>query len=73
MCSSDLLPISFANNSGRPDRIVNASSTLDTFNSYEFTAKNIPLFTGFQIKIIMTGTNLAYAPRIRDLRVIASI
>ena len=67
------LPISFANNSGRPDRIVNASSTLDTFNSYEFTAKNIPLFTGFQIKIIMTGTNLAYAPRIRDLRVIASI
>ena len=66
-------PISFANNSGRPDRIVNASSTLDTFNSYEFTAKNLPLFTGFQIKIIMTGNNLAYVPKIRDLRVIASI
>ena len=51
----------------------NASSTPDTFNSYEFTAKNLPLFTGFQIKIIMTGTNIAYAPKIRDLRVIASI
>ena len=52
---------------------MNPSTTMDTFNSYEFTTKNLPLFTGFQIKIIMTGTNLAYVPRIRDLRVIASL
>jgi hypothetical protein len=62
-----------ANNSGRPDRLVLPSSTIGEFKSYEFTAKNLPLFNGFQIKIIMSGTNTTFTPLIRDLRVIASI
>ena len=43
------------------------------FGNYEFTGKNITPFNGFQIKIIMTGTNQSYVPLIRDLRAIASI
>lgn len=60
-------------NSGLPDRFVQASSSLDDFKSYEYTAKNLPLFNGYQIKIIMTGTNQSVVPSIKDLRVIATI
>ena len=60
-------------NTGLPDRRVNPSSSESDLSSYEFTSKEVPLFDGFQIKIIMTGTNQAYVPRIKDLRVIATI
>jgi len=43
------------------------------YSSYEFNAKNLALFNGFQIKIIMSGTNQAFVPKIRDLRVIATV
>jgi hypothetical protein len=36
-----------------------------------FTASNLPEFNGFEIKVIMTGTNQSYAPRLRDFRAIA--
>lgn len=65
--------ISQSNNNGRPDRLILPSSSVGEFKSYEFTAKNLPLFNGFQIKIIMSGTNTTFTPIIRDLRVIASI
>lgn len=58
---------------GRPDRRVANSTAEDDFNSYEFTASNLPQFNGFQIKILMTGTNSAFVPKIRDFRVIATI
>lgn len=61
------------NNSGRPDRNVLSSSSIGEFKSYEFTAKNLPLFNGFQIKILLSGTNTTFTPLVRDLRVIASI
>jgi hypothetical protein len=66
-------PINAENNSGRPDRNVLPSNTLDDFRNYEFTSNNLPLFNGFQVKIIMTGTNQAQVPLIRDNRVIATI
>ena len=57
-------------NSGRPDSFV--SSSLDNqFKEYEFTADNLGLFTGYVIKIVMSGTNQAYPPRIKELRTIA--
>jgi len=57
-------------NSGRPDAFV--SSSLDNqFKEYEFTADNLSLFTGYTIKIVMSGTNQAYPPRIKELRTIA--
>ena len=60
-------------NDGQPDNFVPASTSLDDFRSYEYTAENLPLFNGFQIKIIMAGTNQSFVPNIRDLRVIATL
>ena len=65
--------ISSSKNNGRSDRFVQASNTLNDFGNYEFTGKNITPFNGFQIKIVMTGTNQSYVPLIKDLRAIASI
>ena len=57
-------------NSGRPDTFV--SPSLDNqFLEYQFTADDLDLFTGYTIKIVMSGTNQAYPPRIKELRTIA--
>jgi hypothetical protein len=60
-------------NNGNPDRFVQSSNTINDYGSYEFTAKNLPLFNGFQVKIIMAGTNQSQVPLIKDLRIIATI
>ena len=59
-----------AKNSGRADRLVRASKE-NEFLDYEFTANNLDEFTGFQIKVVISGTNEADPPRFKDLRVIA--
>lgn len=61
------------NNSGRPDTRPTVSSSGLDFKSLEFTAKNLPTFTGFQIKIIMSGTNQSVVPKIKDFRAIALV
>ena len=65
--------INSSNNNGKPDRNVAASTTRDEYNSYEYSAKNLPLFNGFQVKVVMTGTNTSYVPLIKDLRVVATV
>ena len=65
--------IDVAKNNGKPDRRILASTTESDYKEYEFNIKNLPQFNGFQIKIVMSGTNYAYVPKIRDLRAIASI
>ena len=60
-------------NNGKPDRNVSISTLENDYKSYEFTASNLPQFNGFQIKILMTGTNSAFVPKIRDFRVISTI
>ena len=62
-----------AKNNGKPDRRILSSATSTDYKEYEYNVKNLPQFNGFQIKIIMSGTNFAYVPKIRDLRAIASI
>ena len=62
--------IDSANNSGLPDAFVSASVS-NEFLEYQFTANNIGEFTGYRIKIVMSGTNQAQEPRITDLRTIA--
>lgn len=62
-----------SSNNGLPDKLVLSASSEEDFKSYEFTASSLPQFKGFQIKILMTGTNSAFVPKIRDLRAIASI
>ena len=65
--------INSAKNNGLPDKFVPASVTEEDFKSYEFTANNLPQFNGFQIKIMMTGTNSSFVPKISDFRVISTI
>ena len=62
--------IDAARNSGRPDAKV-PSSTDTEFLEYQFSADNLPEFTGFAIKVVFSGTNEAEAPRLSDLRAIA--
>ena len=59
-------------NDGSPDYFIK-SSTENEFLEYQFTANNLDQFNGFVIKIVMSGTNEAYAPRFRDLRAIALV
>ena len=58
-------------NSGLPDKFVVPSSARGDFRDYEFTIDNLNEFNGFKIKIMMTGTNQARPPRIREFRAIA--
>ena len=57
-------------NTGRPDAKVSANVD-GQFSEYQFSAENLEPFIGFKIKIVMSGTNEAYAPRFRDFRAIA--
>jgi hypothetical protein len=62
--------INSTRNSGRSDAFVTASQD-NEFREYQFSVDDLSQFTGFRIKIVMSGTNEAYAPRLKDLRVIA--
>ncbi len=59
-----------AKNSGRADAHVEPNAD-GQFSEYQFSAENLEPFIGFKIKIVMSGTNEAYAPRFQDFRVIA--
>jgi hypothetical protein len=61
------------NNNGKPDRRSIISSSSSDFKTLEFTAKDLPTFTGFQIKIVMAGTNQSMVPKIKDFRALALI
>lgn len=60
-------------NTGLPDNIVTPSGTSNEFKSYEYSVKTPFTFIGFQIKIIMAGSDQANVPKIKDLKVIATI
>ena len=62
--------IDASKNDGRPDFNV-SNSRPDEFREYQFTAENLPEFTGFAIKIVMSSSNQAKPVRIKDLRAIA--
>ena len=62
--------IDSSKNSGLPDVFV-PPSLENQFLEYEFTASNLGIFTGYTIKIVMSGTDQSKAPRFRDLRTIA--
>jgi len=61
-------------NNGLPNDNVPSSTPGDgdgEFYEYLYSQDNLPAFNGFMIKIVMTGTNQAFVPKISDLRVIA--
>jgi hypothetical protein len=62
--------IDINNNSGRSDAFVRSSRD-NEFLEYQFTADNIDQFNGYSIKIVMSGTNEAKAPKFKDIRAIA--
>ena len=62
--------INFANNNGKPDARV-IPSLEDEFKEYQFSVDNLEEFIGYRIKIVMSGTNEAKSPRLKDLRTIA--
>ena len=58
------------NNSGRPDTNIVASLE-DQFLEYEYTVDDLPLFTGFQAKVVIASTNQAQTAELLDFRAIA--
>ena len=65
--------INQSNCNGLSDTLVPPSGNSDEFSSYEYNMKSNVTFTGYQIKIIMAGTDQANIPKIRDLRLIATL
>jgi len=59
------------NTNGSPDKVVNSNRTRDTFSEYKFTAEKTAQFNAFMIKVVMTSTNQAKPPRIKNFRSIA--
>jgi len=41
------------------------------FLDYQYSIDDLDQFSGFVIKIVMNGTNEAFTPKLRDLRVVA--
>ena len=64
------LVVDASKNSGKPDALTPASVDGE-FIEYQFSIDDLAEFTGFQIKIDISGTNEAEAPIFKDLRVIA--
>ena len=69
--------IDISNNDGTPDvfteknYVTQAISNVDSYSNYEFTANNLPDFKYFRVKVVLTSTNQAYVPKIKNLRAIA--
>ena len=69
--------ISPEDSDGRSDSFVTPTTSIGFlpeelgYKEYTFTADNLPSFKSYRIKLVLTSTNQAYVPRVRDLRVIA--
>lgn len=59
-------------NDGTSDSFLNVGSQPIVYD-YEYTADDLPYFNGFSIKVIISGTNQADVPYLRDIRAIANI
>ncbi len=59
-------------NDGTSDSFVNVGSSNEVYD-YEYTADDLQYFDGFSIKVIISGTNQADVPYLKDIRAIANI
>ena len=59
------------NTTGVEDTLVTQAENDGVFSEYKFSVSDVEEFTAFQLKIVLTGTNSAIVPRIKDLRGIA--
>lgn len=79
--SFDEIPYEYFNSTGVADDTINYSESrsqspyngdyYDSFYEQKFTAEGLDEFSSFAIKIVMVGTNPAFAPRITDMRALA--
>ena len=77
----DDLGYTFFNSTGVPDATISPSLGDSDYREYEYTAgtseegtgEPLDEFIGFQIKIVMQGTNSARPPRLKDFRAIAMV
>jgi len=77
----DEIPYVYFNSTGLADDTINYSESRSqtpyspeyntSYNEQKFTVDGLGEFTSFAIKMVMTGTNPAYPPRVTDLRAIA--
>src|SRR5210317_488744 len=77
----DEIPYIYFNTTGLADDAITYSESRSqtpyspeyntSYNEQKFTADGLGEFTSFSIKIVMSGSNPAYPPRITDLRAIA--
>jgi hypothetical protein len=77
----DEIPYVYFNTTGLADDAITYSESRSqtpyspeyntSYNEQKFTADGLGEFTSFSIKMVMTGSNPAYPPRITDLRAIA--
>jgi len=69
--------INFEDSNGLPDAFIAQTPSLGfessniEFREYTFTADQLPSFKNYRIKLVLTSTNQAYPPRIRNMRVLA--
>ena len=69
--------INLQDSDGRSDKYVEviqtprAQGAPRSFQEISFTRDNLPTFKHFRVKLVLTSTNQAYPPALRDLRVIA--
>ena len=66
----DVVWIGF-NSDGTPDSSVIPSEDDITFRENKWSASSLPAFTAFQLKVVLTGTNSSYPPKLKDMRGIA--
>ena len=59
------------NSDGTPDTAVAPAEDDLTLKEQKYSASDIPGFTAFALKIVMTGTNSSYPPLLKDMRGIA--
>ena len=59
------------NDDGTSDAAVDPAKDDFTFKELKFSASDLPEFTAFQLKVVLTGTNSSYPPILRDMRGIA--
>ena len=75
----DDLAFEFFNTDGSPDTTIAPTTTRGSFIEHQYSAglrdngggDILDEFSGFQIKIVMQGTNCAAPPRLKDLRILA--
>jgi hypothetical protein len=59
------------NSDGTTDSAVPPAEDDLTFREQQYSVSDVPGFTAFQLKVVLTGTNSSYPPLIKDMRGIA--